>query len=174
MKTHLKYLIFFFLAYSVKMSYCQISVSGIIDTLGKKQGIWITKLTSHELVPSNQNVWILENYKNDTLEGQYRITSIDSTFQYFFIMKKNKFNGYGYFLQNGKIRKTFYFYNENSCFVSEFDDKSRLFRTYILMNEKLDGDYLCFEKGKIVLKRYFKNGVMLNESINRINKKGKR
>lgn len=149
----------------------QISMIGKMDSLGLRQGKWLYQYTTHDLVPTGQKTWVIANYVNDTLSGEYRVISNDSTFQYFFNIEKNEKKGYAYFLQNGKIRQTFFYIDNRNCFVSDYDNKGRLFRTYVLKDEKQNGSYMCFEKGKITIKRTYSMGAIINEEINLLKKK---
>lgn len=150
----------------------QIRISGQVDSIMRKQGKWIYQYDEHVLIPL-QKAWVIANYVNDTLEGEYKLISDDSTYRYFFTFKSNLPYGYAYLLEKKRLSKTFYYDQNGVCMVSEFDNKGRVFRSYTMKNDVIDGIYLGFDKGKIVVKRQYDMGGIKKEEINTIVKKNK-
>ena len=151
----------------------QTKIKGEIDENGLRQGEWIYEYETHPLVPLDRKTIVRSNYINDTLNGKYFVFSEDSLYKYYLNTKNNELKGFGYLVERGKVRKTFYYFNSRECFVTEYDNNNRLFRTYESKDNKMDGIYMVFDKGKIIMKQYLKMDSLISEEINAFKKHSK-
>lgn len=163
-------LYFIFLVVIGLTSYGQLKITGDIDEQGLRQGQWLYIYGTHKLMPLNGKAIVWCNYINDTLTGSYKIFSEDSVYRYYLNAENNDIKGFGYLLENGKVTKTFYYLNINHCFVTEFDEKGKLFRSYELIDDKKNGVYMAYKNGKITVKRYYDMDTIIKEEVNIFNR----
>ena len=146
--------------------FAQTKIKGKIDENDLRQGEWVYEYETHPLIPSGGKTIVRSNYINDTLNGKYFVFSKDSIYKYYLNTVNNELKGFGYLVERGNVRKTFYYSNSKECLVTEFDNNSRLFRTYESKDNKMDGIYMAFDKGKIIMKQYLKMDSLISEEIN--------
>lgn len=144
-----------------------------IDSLGKKQGIWIVNI-QYDSITELRNVFVQCEFKNDTLNGIYRVFDENEILRYEAFFFEGNRNGLGYIYDSDfNVRRVYTYYNDEVISLIYFDERNRLIETRGFMNKEWIGINSIFHSNGKMMRRSIFVGGKRNGRETIFNRKGK-
>jgi antitoxin component YwqK of YwqJK toxin-antitoxin module len=148
--------------FSLSVLYCQ----NVTDSLGRKQGIWVFEAKEVDSLIKGIPK-IVCNFRNDTLNGYYRMFDKKGILRYEVNMVSGKRIGIGQiFTSSGRILAILNYEEDQLLSVSEFNGKGKIYETTEYRGGVKEGiNILYYPNGKMWIKCFYINNMLEGEYI---------